>query len=435
MWRPVIARRTKKAELKAQRINPVHRESDSSRQNGNERDFRVVAMPKRFFSLDALRGVAALAVVFWHWQHFFYQGTTSPGVIRSNQPFYEIFFVFYERGWMAVDLFFCLSGFIFFWLYAERITNRRIRFADFSVLRLSRLYPLHLATLLSVALAQWQMRARTGDYFVYSLNDAYHFFLNLLFISGWRTSFGDSFNAPVWSVSVEVFLYGLFFALCLLGRPSLLRLLMLAAIGGALKFYVPIGRGIFGFFLGGIAYYVYEALFRRRLVTEWIKWVSIVVVIGWALIALELRFGILGSLQSGGSNSIYLGRVSNLLVTGVLMPVTILFLALAETERGELGKSLSFLGDISYSSYLLHFPLQLLVVTIAGSLGIGSEYFYSRASLLGFFVVLIGLSLFSYHYFERPLQEWIRTSWRGSGKTWATRVRESPQTDAAPPRQ
>jgi len=85
-----------------------------------------VSIPHRFYSLDLIRGLAALSVVFWHWQHFFYDGVT-PGVYNvQNQPFYALFFVLYQRGWLAVDFFFSLSGFIFFWLYVGAIAERRV---------------------------------------------------------------------------------------------------------------------------------------------------------------------------------------------------------------------------------------------------------------------------------------------------------------------
>src|SRR6185436_6252250 len=215
-------------------------------------------VPKRFYSLDALRGVAALGVVFWHWQHFFYTGTHKADFDRGRQPFYGLFYLFYEKGWMAVDLFFSLSGFIFFWLYAKRIESRRIVASEFSMLRLSRLYPLHLATLLFVAATQWWIHSRTGDYVVYPLNGMQQFLAHLLFVSGWRSSWADSFNAPVWSVSVEVFLYGTFFALFRVFRRRTIPLIALVVLGAVLKFHIPIGRGIYSFFLGGLAYYAFS---------------------------------------------------------------------------------------------------------------------------------------------------------------------------------
>jgi len=172
------------------------------------------ASSSRLYTLDALRGVAALAVVVYHWPHFFVIRYALNETFQRAQPLYSVFSVVYEHGALAVDLFFSLSGFIFFWLYARTIGEQRISARDFFVLRFSRLYPLHLCALLLVLLGQCAYATAHQYFFVYRYNDFWHFILNLFFISsiGWER--GHSFNGPVWSVSVEVFLYVVFFALC-----------------------------------------------------------------------------------------------------------------------------------------------------------------------------------------------------------------------------
>ena len=42
------------------------------------------------------------------------------------QPFFWLLKPLYIQGWAAVDLFFALSGFVFFWLYSENIAERRV---------------------------------------------------------------------------------------------------------------------------------------------------------------------------------------------------------------------------------------------------------------------------------------------------------------------
>ena len=86
----------------------------------------------RFSALDGLRGIAALAVVFYHVKfpnHF----TTYPGL-------------FFRNGYMAVDLFFILSGFVIYANYSGKIYNTASALR-FIVLRFFRIYPLHLAIL------------------------------------------------------------------------------------------------------------------------------------------------------------------------------------------------------------------------------------------------------------------------------------------------
>ena len=187
--------------------------------------------PSRFYSLDALRGAAALSVVFWHWQHFFYRDGIILPLDRKTQPLYRVFFVLYESGWLAVDLFFTLSGFIFFWLYASAVRSRRVGPWEFFVLRFSRLYPLHLVTLLLVTAGLAAFHSVGIAAFTYPANDIYHFILQLFLASNWGFERGMSFNAPIWSVSIEVLLYAVFFVFCRYWRRPLPGVVVLIALG------------------------------------------------------------------------------------------------------------------------------------------------------------------------------------------------------------
>ena len=101
---------------------------------------------------------------------------------------------------------------------------------------------------------------------------------------------------------------------------------------------------------------------------------------------------------------------SNLFATTLVIPITIIFLALVETVRGSLGKRLHVVGDLSYALYLLHFPLQLAFILIANWLGVDRSVFYSITALICFFMVLWPLSYLSYFYFELPLQKYLRNA-------------------------
>jgi peptidoglycan/LPS O-acetylase OafA/YrhL len=72
----------------------------------------VIVEVQRFKALDGIRGIAALIVDFvWHYQHF------AP----EAYPFSTILYWPYHSGWIMVDLFFILSGFIFFNIYARKL--------------------------------------------------------------------------------------------------------------------------------------------------------------------------------------------------------------------------------------------------------------------------------------------------------------------------
>lgn len=363
--------------------------------------------PNRLYALDVSRGFAALAVVLWHWQHFAYKGTSlSQDFVRENQPLYEILRLFYEKGAMGVQYFFLLSGFIFFWLYRESIQKKTTRAWVFIVQRFSRLYPLHLVTLLIVTLLQFLYVSREGTSFVYPFNDAYHFFLNLGFASKWGFESGWSFNAPVWSVSIEVLLYVIFFLVAFIRQGGLLFLLLVSIISFVLSYILhhPIFNGLALFFLGGVTYQLtflisskYQFLRSPIYIVTFVAWAC--VIINFYLLNLNsiiLSFGIVGKIFMIGF-PLY-----------ILFPFTVCSLVLREIDKGALLKPISWVGDITYSSYLLHFPLQLSF-GLTVSYGIISSSFYKNpVYLVFFFMILIFLSYMVYIKFERPVQKAIR---------------------------
>lgn len=376
---------------------------------------RDVDRSERLYSLDALRGLAALSIVFWHWQHFFLSGPTPETVDIQKLPLYEWFFLFYDHGWLAIDLFFCLSGFVFYWQYSRSVAEGSITPGKFAILRLSRLYPLHFATLLLVAIGQFFVLRAQGTSFVYQYNDTTHFLLNLLFASSWGLEQGYSFNGPGWSVSIEILLYAMFFACCRFFPVRLILLAAISIIGFLIQAtcHMPIGRGVGSFFLGGCVFLVYRHTISLspRHVLRVTLWASGLLVGAWLVIFVaavrDFDIGV-SILQPPHFLSWTIKeRVSNM-PTLVVFPLTLLSLVLIEHRVGPIGKRFSILGDISYSSYLLHFPLQLLVVVLAARFSIDHSVYYSGWVMALFFVVLLLLSLVSHHYFEIPTQCFLR---------------------------
>ena len=364
--------------------------------------------PKHFFLLDLLRGFAALVVVLWHWQHFYYfKNGIDPNFKITQQPCYSVFYVFYNYGFVAVDLFFLISGFIFFFLYADKISGKKITTKSFALLRFSRLYPLHLVTLILVCFLQYFFYAGTGSYFVYTENNYYHFFLNLFFAVSWGLEKGPSFNGPGWSVSVEILLYLLFFIIC---RFKLNRVFVLAAIMVAALvvqgFYQPLGRGLYSFFLGGLVYYLYLYLIKSGRAMAVLKFLGIINLIFIVAIAIEAKYEFL---QYYCQKFLHANFHYNIIVHGLIFPFFVLYLILLETIKGAKGKKLAFIGNISYSSYLLHFPLQLIIVFFCNKWHINRFHvFNSGYALLCFFTLLITLSLLSFYFFELPMQTFLR---------------------------
>jgi peptidoglycan/LPS O-acetylase OafA/YrhL len=368
--------------------------------------------PKRLFALDISRGLAALAVVIWHWQHFAYNGTTlSKGFVRSEQPLYAILKLFYERGLMAVDYFFLLSGFIFFWLYRSSIEERTTSFSHFWIQRFSRLYPLHFITLLIVAALQMAYISHNGRPFVYSFNDIYHFSLNLFFIQKWGFEKGWSFNAPTWSVSIEILLYLLFFAIAYIRRGYALFCLGVAVcflfVASCIR--NEIFNGISLFFLGGFVFSATKILSANR--QGWKVVIYISTLLCWGLTLSNFYIlDISGFIERlGFSGELLL----NIFPYYILFPLTICSLALLEIDqKKEVFKSVAWIGDITYASYLLHFPLQLIFGLAAGYKLLNSYFYLSPIYLVIFFSLLISVSYLTFIGFERPVQDMIRNFYR-----------------------
>lgn len=348
----------------------------------------------RIHSLDVLRGLAALSVVFWHWQHFFFVGGAPGALIRESQPLYPYFSLFYRYGGMAVELFFSLSGFVFCWLFSQAIEQRQLPLRRFFIDRFSRLYPLHFATFLIVLVAQALYRSSHDSYFVYQENDVFHALLNLLLIPAWGLERGWSFNAPIWSVSVEVLLYAIFFMTFSLGR---LRLALIPLFI-LLSYYLPpynfkVAFGLHAFFGGAAAYLITREMAARVGVRLAIAVALTTALASWYLVSRDPDQRLF-------------------LMMGVAFPSSIALLALVDRWIAPVASRFAFIGNLSYSSYLLHFPLQLAFALAVDFADLPRSVFLSSKMLSLFFIVLVPLCLICHRYFEAPLQRSIRDAFR-----------------------
>jgi peptidoglycan/LPS O-acetylase OafA/YrhL len=394
---------------------------------------------ERLYSLDAARAVAALAVVFQHWEHFL---SVAPfAAAREQSPLYWLFAPFYDKGARAVTFFFCLSGFIFYWLYARKVHDRAVGPARFAALRLSRLYPLHLATLLFVLALQWPLISMLGEPFIYQNHDIKHFVLNLLLVQYWGLEDGWSFNGPSWSISVEIFLYIAFFLACRYSRPSVWQCLLLALAGLLLARFSVLANAAVPFFIGGAAYHAYRLLAPRWTPVRAIALVAIVIML-WAIIPSLIQPGVLDGLLArlenllggapGKAASAVLRVFAERQFEFVLFPATVAALALSEAVwKRAPWAALHELGNMSYGIYLLHFPVQLVFISAALALHFPRDFFLHPATLFLFIAVLLAVAFASYRFFEKPAMLALRRLWSrrpGSGRAFA-----SPAASAARP--
>ena len=145
----------------------------------------------KLIGIEILRFLSAFAILIWHYQYFAW---TSEGMAieRTQQPFYRFLAPLYDHGALGVHVFWCISGLIFFFKYFAPLREGRVSARTFALNRFSRLYPLHLTTLLAVAALQAAFTATHGFALAFPFNDLRHFVLNVLLVSGWGFEKGYS---------------------------------------------------------------------------------------------------------------------------------------------------------------------------------------------------------------------------------------------------
>jgi peptidoglycan/LPS O-acetylase OafA/YrhL len=344
---------------------------------------------EKLLGLEALRFVAAFAMLIWHYQHFSYVADNPVGFVTSEQPFYGLLRPFFEAGEYGVWVFWCISGFIFFWKYRESIAGRAIGGWSFFVFRLSRLYPLHFVTLMAVALLQPIYFHHNGFYFVYLNNDIQHLLPQLVMASDWGFFRSESFNGPIWSISVEVLVYAIFFlGLRFATRSPLLNVVIVLA---CMNIHMQVCSCLAFFYAGGLA-----AIGRRALAQS--RWRIGIETAAWCVAAAVPASIWLFSLKAAIVPWIFLLSYTPVLLLCLSAPLALS----VPTQR-----LVQAAGNMTYSSYLLHFPIQLAIAVLCSLLGRPIPYHNDW-----FFLAYIGTTLFAsyatYRWFEAPAQALLR---------------------------
>ena len=346
-----------------------------------------------FGAIDGMRGIAAICVAIFHSTRF-YMPEAGPPVIPATTadiPYAIIFQQIYIHGEDFVRLFWVISGFVFAHVYWNQKTTAR----DFMVARFARLYPLHFATLILVCLLQTISLTATGHWQIAENNNLQHFILQLFLMgTSLNISDGNSFNVPIWSVSAEVFVYATFFVTLQWTRNRRL-------VGGILLFLISYVAllvrpndflitnwvficGVF-FFAGTICYSLYEKFADMRAAP-------------YATVAILFGLSIASILM--GSTDLALISVC----------CTLVFVsALIQNRDIANSRILRFLGNISYSLYLVHIPIQILVLLIADLVFDGTRAFAdSYVTLPIFLITSITIAYVVHIKFEKPVGTWLR---------------------------
>jgi peptidoglycan/LPS O-acetylase OafA/YrhL len=353
---------------------------------------RAKLLRKEIIPLTTLRGIAAMAVIAMHFSAS--MQTIASGKFPSLAP----------HASLAVDVFFVLSGFIMGYTYLASFRSQDLwtAYRNFLGKRAARILPLNVAitiALVVVALAALKLfhvnpvpTVRPDHVFEDVLTNAF-------LLPG--IGIGHSFNWPAWSISVEFaayFAFPLLLALVFHRKPAIFLLTCLIAAFGLFGAVGP------DFNIVGMHNHPWPWRDLLRCVSEF--------VLGLAMFRLHAS-GRLTSIFSRDSVAlgvsaailaIVLSNASEVFAM-LLFPALILSLSL---NRGRVAALLStpipyFLGEISYSLYLVTDPFRWPAMTIVRALHPAPIAPHMAMALAAMFTLLmIAPAWVTYSLVERP---------------------------------
>ncbi|MDB5468789.1 MAG: acyltransferase [Caulobacter sp.] len=356
--------------------------------------------------LTGLRFFAAMWVVLYHYWPNLAVGF-SPALV--------------EKGYLGVELFFTLSGFILCHVYLESFGEGRFRYGPFLWNRLARVYPLHLATLLGVMALGLAATAAGFNIDAHILNwDSLP--ANLLLLQAWGAAPQAAFNHPSWSISAEWFAYLTF--------PAF------AWVAWKLRHRAWLGAGLALGFMA-VLYPLYTAVTGESLTEATIHWGALRIVpcfaLGCAMHGLW-RAGAVKNLRTGAVGAAFMGAgalmaavsgAPDLLAVAGFGGLILCLAGMAEHgSRFASGQGFVYLGEISYSVYMVCVPWKLLFVNAATKLLNTADDRLPWYIWMLFIVSVVPLAAASYHLIERP----ARARMKLLMDSWAKRRSVAPAT-------
>ena len=344
----------------------------------------MVDRPTTLPALTGLRGVAALWVLAYHLT----QGLDVP---------------FARAGYLGVDLFFLLSGFVLCLIYADTgdLSSRPI-YWRFLALRVARIWPLHLFALAMVGLLVLLFPGFHPAAFGRNGADLARGLLeSLLLVQNWPFIQINNWNEPAWTISAEWMLYLLFPTFVLVTqKPASWRWAMLLATAFAL-----LPRALLHLREDGARDFATNADMLRPMMD-------------FAVGCLLYRGWKMGLPRLGGVWDLLavalIGLGTSKPEWNVLAVFGFLLLVLLSAQgEGPIARLLAtpigiFLGDISYSLYLLHvtllYLLRYLLQIDAAPLG----WPVRMGWFAGFTAIAILAATASYRLVERPSRAYLR---------------------------
>lgn len=368
------------------RLSPLDRRSSSE----------VQPSPSQIDALTGIRGIAALWVMLLHLQYYRPHGVLGmPGVRHLIGD-----------GWLAVDLFFVLSGFIMMHVHGrEFIAPTLARARRFYALRLIRIYPVHFVVLL-LHVPLLLLALRIGAEVSHSAFSTRSFVLSLFLLNGWGFAGSEGWNVPSWSVSSEWFAYLLFpIMAAVVHRVRTLRGVLISGavilvsawlVGGIVSHWVKFMLPFWGvlvrvtteFCLGCLAYRFFRTPLEPK-AAERLAELSLATIVIVSLLALPATSNVL-TIAAFVTLVVGLSRASGLLGSALKSRIAV------------------YLGRISYSVYIVH---ALVLVVYARALRLipaRAGWFIETLVVLGFIVLVILSAHFLHAMVEEPARRLLR---------------------------
>ena len=314
------------------------------------------------------------------------------------------------KGYLGVEVFFVLSGFILCHVYLEAFGTRRSDYGGFLWARLARVYPLHLFTLFGV-MALGLAATVAGMSLNASVLDWASLPANLAMVHAWGLAPEAAFNHPSWSISAEWFAY--------------LTFPVFAAVAWRMRDRPWIAVAVTAAFVPAI-YLVFQAEAGFPLTQATIQWGALRIVpcfaYGCALYLLYRRAPLARPAALAAVSALALAASAALSAPDALIVVLagLMILGLAGIPNGRAGIMASapavYLGEISYSVYMVCIPVKLVAVTVAARLtGAGDAGLWWPVWLALVLMVPV-VAAGTYHLVERPARGWFRARRPGPAK-------------------
>lgn len=385
----------------------------------NQKNVYLASKP-RYAILDGLRGVAALVVILFHG-------------FETYIPFFGTQHI--NHGYLAVDFFFVLSGFVIGYAYDDRWD--RMSTWNFFKRRLIRLHPMVVAgTLFGACLFFFG----ESDYFsLIGGTEPWKFFLCIVLgllmipagtdldIRGWGET--NSLNGPNWSLTFE-YIGNILYAFVLRRLPTVV-LGMLCVASAFLTMNLALGWDVFGFFaqpkydvIGGwsitpdqmyvgfsrLLYPFLCGLLISRLLPKFITKenpsgspLGIRGGFWWASLLLVVLFAVP---QIGGKSCVADGLYQVFAIV-VMFPVIVLIGAGSKTTDKRSAKWCETLGNLSYPLYITHFPLMYMQMAWVSSHK-DSPVWHHVVLNLGILLVAIGIAWAFLKLYDEPVRAWLK---------------------------